>query len=109
VTDLPADVIRIRPRLRVIDCQGERTDHLSRLDYERPQTPYRAQLMDQLHAVKTGLDSGLSVAEIRRFECERSMGIIRSAAGALALFETPSIAANALRSLADEIDGSDAA
>ena len=100
MTDLPANAIRLpkRPPLRLVDCQGERS-----------QEPPHVRLMDQLKAVKSGLDSGLSVAEIRRFERERCLARIRTEASALALFETPTLAANALRSVADELEGSDVA
>lgn len=83
------------PELRVIDCQRE-----------RQQAPH-LHLMDQLKRTKSGLDSGMSVEEIRRFERARILGIIKNQAEELALFYTPTSAANALRSVADEIEGSD--
>lgn len=99
MTDLPINAIRFPKRnirlVRQDDCQGER--------------PYRARLMDQLRAVRAGLDSGLTAAEIRRFERERCIASIRATANTLALFETPAVAADALRSVADEMEGKDIA
>lgn len=99
MTNLPVNAIRFPKRnirlVRKDDCQGEAPRHI--------------RLMDQLKAVKAGLASGFTAAEIRRYECDRSTAIIKREAEALALFETPVFAADALRKLADEIESGDAA
>lgn len=93
----PSAVIKFPTRFRVVDCQNER----------QPAPPH-VRLMDQIKRTKAGLDSGMTAAEIRRYECARIRGIIKRQAEELALFETPISAANALRSVADEIEGVDA-
>lgn len=99
VTDTPRTVLQFpKAPIRLVrkdDCQGEAPRHI--------------RLMDQLKAVKAGLASGFTAAEIRRYECDRSTAIIKREAEALALFETPVFAADALRKLADEIESGDAA
>jgi hypothetical protein len=101
VSDTPRQVLHFPPQLRAIpksDRQGER----------QPASPH-VRLMEQFKRTKAGLDSGMTAAEIRRYECARIRGIIKKQAEVMALFETPVAAANALRDVADEIEKGDAA